>query len=170
MSSIPHQGYILLTAVVFALTCAACDSSEPDNSAPADDFTAIINGASSFGGSAFAVESKDPGSGSTSWGITMTDSDTGYQILVAWEAARPSNGTYQVSDTGGSGTFEAIVTFTDLLDQYQGKSGTVTITSSSDSEVSGSLGFSADYNGFQTGSMGNSVNISVQFTASNVVD
>lgn len=171
MSTFARQAPLFVGVIALLFSLTACDNSSGEDNTPPEDFAATINGSTSFEGSAFAIESHGPLQGEVSWGITMSDSDTnqGYRILVAWEAARPSNGSYPISDTDPA-AFEVLVTFEDLLDQYHGKSGTVTITSSSDSEVRGRLNFSADYNGFETGSMGSTISGDVTFTANNIVD
>jgi hypothetical protein len=115
-----------------------------------------------------AVESHD--AGDVSWGVSLSDVDTGFRILFAWEAETPGNGSHPVAGTSTASTFEALITLDSLLDQYLATSGTITIRSSSDTRVEGSFTFSALYNGLDAAFQGMTVTVTGDFTATNVID
>lgn len=151
------------------LLLPACDSSKSDSDSSGKSFDAKVTGArtAEFGGSALAVESHDVG---VSWGVSLTDLDTGYKILFAWDAATPATGTYSIAGSSTSSSFEALLILDDLLGQYVGTGGTFTITSSSDTRVVGSFSFTAEYGGLDQVKAGTEVSVTGTFSSSNAID
>jgi hypothetical protein len=119
MTARPSRLLFCLTAV---LLLPACDSST-DEGAAAKPLNATVSGGRSetMSGSVFAVESQDPNG--TSWGVSMNDLDSGFKILIAWDSATPSTGTYPVSDASTESALRALVILDSLLDQYISTTG-----------------------------------------------
>ena len=156
------------------LVVSACDNdgSSNNNNNNGKSFNATVSGdrTESFGGSALAVESHDATSGDVSWGVSLSDIDTGFKIIFAWDAARPGVGNYDLQDDGVAGKIDALLTLDSILDQYAAKSGRMTVTASSDSRVKATFNFQADYQGLDATRQGTSVLVSGSFEATNVVD
>ncbi len=153
----------------------------PDKSLPACDstteeiltgksFSATVTGARSatMSGSALAVESQD--ASGTSWGVLLSDIESGFGILVAWDSPTPSTGPVPVAEESSATVLQALLTLDNVTDQYLATGGSFNITSSSNTRVEGSFTFDAVYRGLDQSLVGTTVTVQGTFSATNIVD
>ena len=146
------------TVVAAALAFGACGGDgDPVGVGPGNgggdegSFSATVSGdiTASFNGTAFHGEATDSGSGDQAWILALNtdDPNSGNSVLVFRLAGRPGTGTYDLKDLVSSGGLEdgewgAIVTVGQgggLVFGAFSVSGTVTISSSSESRVQGTF-------------------------------
>ena len=139
-------GFVFVS--IFLFVFSACDNGSPDEDNDTGGgigtFSAEITGAAavSFSGTATSASSAS----SPGWGILFGAPSTGVSVFAMAKNAgsRPSNGTYPISRASSSTPDDEYIASLAVNGiNYASKNGTLTITSSSDTEVKGAFNFLA---------------------------
>lgn len=150
MNRITTSGIAFALSVVLA-ACGGGDSTGPDNGGTTGSFSVSISGdlTDSFDGQAFFGEATDPETSETGWVLWLTSTEaqtTGQAVYFVRQGSRPGTGTHSLAnldddslDQGQIGALVFDYTSGSFPVSLFATSGSLTVTSSSSSGMSGSF-------------------------------